>query len=67
MEDVSLHVRKCDEMMSMQIVLTFEFVVLGVSREKAVGEELGKGESSVLWPVLHVVSNCGLKLLHELR
>lgn len=48
-------------------LLTFEFVVLRVSREKAVGEKLGKGEASVLWPVLHVVPHCGLELLHELR
>lgn len=47
-------------------VLTFEFVVLRVSREKAVGEELGKGEACVLWPVLDIVPHCGLKLLHEL-
>lgn len=47
-------------------VLTFQFVVLRVSREKAVGEELGEGEACVLWPVLNIVSHCGLKLLHEL-
>lgn len=48
------------------MALTFEFVVLGVSREKAVGEELGEGEARVLWPVLHVVPHRGLQLLHEL-
>ena len=48
-------------------VLTFEFVVLRVSGEKAVGEELGKGEARVLWPVLDIVPHCGLELLHELR
>ncbi len=47
-------------------VLTFEFVVLRVSGEKAVGEELGKSEARVLWPVLDVVPHGGLKLLHEL-
>lgn len=47
-------------------VLTFEFVVLRVSREKAVGEELGKSESCILWPVFDIVPHCGLKLLHEL-
>lgn len=46
--------------------LTFEFVVLRVSREKAVGEELGKGETCIFWPVLDVVPHCGLELLHEL-
>lgn len=40
--------------------------MLRVSREKAVGEELGEGEACVLWPVLHVVPHCGLKLLHEI-
>lgn len=46
--------------------LTFEFVVLRVSREKAVGEQFRKGEAGVLRPVLDVVPHCGLKLLHEL-
>lgn len=46
--------------------LTFEFVVLGVSREKAVREELGEGEAGILWSVLHIVPHCGLELLHEL-
>lgn len=46
--------------------LTFEFVVLRVSRKKAVGEELGKGEACILWPVLNIVPHCGLELLHEL-
>ena len=46
--------------------LTFEFVVLRVCREQAVWEELGEGEAGVLWPVLHVVADRGLQLLHEL-
>lgn len=40
--------------------------MLGVSGEKAVGEELREGEARVLWSVLHVVPHCGLQLLHEL-
>lgn len=47
-------------------VLTFEFVVLRVSREKAVGEEFGKGEACIFGTVLDIVPHCGLKLLHEL-
>lgn len=53
--------------MSSYLFLTFEFVVLRVSGEEAVGEELGKGEAGILWPVLHVVPHCGLELLHELQ
>lgn len=45
--------------------LTFEFVVLGVCREKAVREEFREGEACVLWSVLYVVPHCGLKLFHE--
>lgn len=47
-------------------MLTFEFVVLRVSRKKAVREQFGKGEAGILRPVLDVVPHSGLKLLHEL-
>lgn len=47
-------------------MLTFQFVVLRVSGEKAVWEQFGEGEAGVLRPVLHVVSHSGLQLLHEL-
>lgn len=46
---------------------TFEFVVLRVCREQAVGEQLGESETSVFGSVFHIVPHCGLELLHELR
>lgn len=44
---------------------TFEFIVLRVRWEEGVGEELGEGEPSILGPILHIVSYCGLQFLHE--
>lgn len=40
--------------------------MLGVCGEQAVREQLGESEAGIFRSVLHVVSHCGLELLHEL-
>lgn len=47
------------------LVLTFKFIVLGVRWEEGIRKELWEGESCILGPILHVVSDCGLQFLHE--